>query len=428
MSKQIPVYFDSVVVSSPIENISTSNPNLSRLTVRVFTKYGNRNGSYITEKVANQLIESATSGITPVVGFYDPSSQKWASHTGPTLANAYGYVESFLGWVPYMDTDGVVRDYATFSVILFTDYFEEATKVLGQNQSMELDPQSITGAWTEIDGEEYYVFNTAKMLGFCIIGEHEPCFSVSSFFAKNEDQDNDNENYFEKFSLLLNDLKAQVEQLDEKGGTPPMNEFENQEVVEEEIAENTPDSENFEKENEKVEEENTEFTSSVEDSAAQESDEQSTPDGDNSEFEQLQQNFEELQNSMNELQQQFDALKAHAEELEAFQATANTELEDLRAKNAELQTSVDTYEKQIAEFDNEKKVQLVDKYKKIMDDEIVTPIQEKMQDYSYEELESKLAIAFANTKIVENEETVKVPLSEPEETQFSLLMKKYRKN
>ena len=69
MDKQIPIYFDSVIVASPIERISDSNPNLGRLNVGVFTKYGNRNGSYITDEVANQLIQSATTGDTPVVGF-----------------------------------------------------------------------------------------------------------------------------------------------------------------------------------------------------------------------------------------------------------------------------------------------------------------------------------------------------------------------
>jgi len=78
-----------------------------------------------------------------VVGFFDPETQTWASHTGPTLANSYGYVENFVGWEPFVDTDGVTRDYAVFSVILFTDYFEEAKKIVGQNQSMELDINSI---------------------------------------------------------------------------------------------------------------------------------------------------------------------------------------------------------------------------------------------------------------------------------------------
>jgi len=51
---------------------------------------------------------------------------------------------------------------------------------------MELNPKSITGDWAEIQGEYYYVYTTAKMMGFCVIGSHEPCFSVSAFFSKDE--------------------------------------------------------------------------------------------------------------------------------------------------------------------------------------------------------------------------------------------------
>jgi len=79
------------------------------------------------------LIASATKGDTPVVGFFDPESKNWASHTGPTLASAYGYVEYFDGWQPFTDSDGQTRDYAVFSVVLFSRYFNEANFVVGQN-------------------------------------------------------------------------------------------------------------------------------------------------------------------------------------------------------------------------------------------------------------------------------------------------------
>ena len=239
MDKQIPIYFDSVVVSSPLQQISEANPNIGRLQVRVFTKYKNRNGSYITDEVAEQLIQSATSGQTPVIGFFDPETKTWASHTGPTLANGYGYVESFVGWEPFEDTDGITREYAVFSVILFTDYFEEANNILGQNQSMEIDPESITGDWAEFDDEYYFVYKTAKILGFCVIGSHEPCFSVSSFFSQNDDT---YKSQYEKFSSLLSDLKAQVEETQQntKGGETQMNEFENQSQVTESVVETEP--------------------------------------------------------------------------------------------------------------------------------------------------------------------------------------------
>ena len=421
MDKQIPIYFDSVIIDSPFQEISQGTPNIGRLKVRVFTKYGNRNGSYITEAVADQLINSACNGNTPVVGFFDPDTQSWASHTGPTLANAYGYVEDFLGWQPFEDTDGITREYAVFSVVLFTDYFNEAQKILGQNQSMELDPNSITGDWARIEDNEYFVYTTAKMLGFCIIGEHEPCFSVSSFFAKNDDA---YISQYEKFSSLLSDLKMQVKEAEnnQKGGEQPMNEFENQEAVEE-----TPSV--VVEENVTENEVTTEFTAeeaNIEAEAEIEVVEEPQQDS-NSDFELLQQQFNELQVSFNELQQQYSAAQEKINEFEAFQTTANTEIETLRNQNAELQASIQTYEAKIEEVETSRKNNLIEKYEKVMSEEEIKPVREKLNDFSYEELESRLAIIFANSKMAGGE-VKKVPLPEPQESQFALLMSKYRKN
>ena len=429
MEKQIPIYFDSVIIDSPFQGISESNPNIGRLKVRVFTKYGNRNGSYITEAVANQLIESATQGTTPVVGFFDPATESWASHSGPTLANGYGYVENFLGWEPFEDTDGVTREYAVFSVVLFTDYYEEAKKIFGQNQSMELDPFSIDGDWTMIEGQEYFVYTKAKMLGFCVIGEHEPCFSVSSFFSKNDDI---YKTQYEKFSSLLFDLKAQVEEAEKnnEGGEQPMNEFENKDVVEQvenpQVQEEVQDT--FQQTEEIVKSEvveTPEETVFEEKSAESEPEVQETVSEEPSEFEVLQTKFNELQESYNQLQSDYSTAQARIEELEQFQTSTNTELENLRSKNEELQTSLQTYENQALEVENNRKNELIEKYEKVMKEEEISDIKDKANDFSYDELESKLAIAFANKQMAGNE-VKKVPLPDPEQTQFALFMEKYR--
>ena len=435
MEKQIPIYFDSVIVDSPFQGISESNPNIGRLKVRVFTKYGNRNGSYITEAVANQLIESATQGTTPVVGFFDPETQSWASHSGPTLANGYGYVENFLGWEPFEDTDGVTREYAVFSVVLFTDYYEEAKKIFGQNQSMELDPASIDGDWTMIENQEYFVYTKAKMLGFCVIGEHEPCFSVSSFFSKNDDI---YKSQYEKFSSLLFNLKAQVEEAEKnnEGGEQPMNEFENQEVVEQ--VENPQTQEEVQDTFEQVAtEEEVVETETVEASAAEanfeeqpaesEPEVQESVSEEPSEFEALQTQLNELQESYNQLQTDYEVAQTRIAELEQFQTSANTELETLRTQNEELQTSLQAYSAQALEAENSRKNELIKKYEKVMKEEEISEIKEKANDFSYDELESKLAIAYANKQMAGND-VKKVPLPEPQESQFALLMKKYRKN
>lgn len=394
MDKQIPIYFDNVIIASPLEQVSESNPNLGRLQVGVFTKYGNRNGSYITDAVAEMLINSATKGDTPVIGFFDPESKTWAGHTGPTLANAYGYVESFDGWKPLTDTDGVSRDYAIFNVIIFTKYFEEASLIVGQNQSMELDINSIDGDWADIEGFEYFVYTKAAIQGLCVIGSHEPCFSVSSFFEKKYNSQ------YEKFSSLLAEAKAQVEEAmnNNKGGEQQMNENENQETVspEFEVVEETP----------VVEESPVEEAPAVEEVAP--AVEEEAP-------------ADELQTQYEELQSQFEAATARIQELEAALTSANTECDELKA-------AVEKYEAAARAAEEERKIQLVEKYEKILNDaEEISIIKDKINDYSYDELEGKLAIMFANTQFAGGE-VKKVPLPEPQkESQFALLMKKYSK-
>jgi hypothetical protein len=53
MERQIPIYFDAQIMDSPITTIAESESNIGRLRVAAFTKYKNRNGSYISDAVAN---------------------------------------------------------------------------------------------------------------------------------------------------------------------------------------------------------------------------------------------------------------------------------------------------------------------------------------------------------------------------------------
>ena len=414
MDKKIPIYFDAIIIDSPVQEISINNSEIgngSRLKVAAFTKYKNRNGSYITDEYAEKLIESATRGDTPVVGFFDPESQEWASHTGPTLANGYGYVERFEGWEPYTDSDGVTRDYAIFSVVLFSKYYQEARKITGQNQSMELDPTTIEGDWANFDGEEYYVYTKGNMLGLCVIGSHEPCFSVSHFFSKNDDT---YKSQYEKFSSLLFNLKAQVEEAEKnkQGGEQQMDE-----VKENVVEEFTPETDNVEeKPAENFEEKPVEKETPAEESADEPS-----------EFEVLQQQFKDLENSYSELQSKFEQAETRIAELEAVQTATNEELESFKVKNSELQEVITSYEAENAAREEERKNELIKKYEKHLVEEEITPIRDRVKDFSYDELNSKLAIIYANKQLTDSEEPKQVPLPEPEESQFALLIKKYRK-
>jgi len=411
MDREIPIYFDTIIIDSPTQEVSNEDLNACRLHVGVFTKYKNRNGSYITDDYADFLIKSATRGNCPVVGFFDPEGQEWASHTGPKLANGYGYVESFDGWTPFEDTDGVTREYATFSVILFTDYYEEARKIKGQHQSMELDPETIDGDWADFDGEPYFVYTKGNMLGFCVIGAHEPCFSVSSFFSKNDDT---YKSQYEKFSSLLLGLKEKFEETQNttKGGEQPMDENMNKEVEEPVVnpAEEPTEFENVEPDEVPAAEEPV-----VEEPVAAEEPAEPT------EFEKLQQAYDTLQASFNELQTKFDEATNSISEF-------NTTIEELKAENANLKTAVANYQAVEAQIEVDKKNTLIEKYEKVLEEEEINEIKNKINDFSYDELEGKLAIVFANKQMTGSEEpTKKVPLPEPEKSSFALLIEKYRK-
>ena len=437
MDKKIPIYFDAIILDTPVQELSVSNGSDigSRLNVAVFTKYKNRNGSYITDEYAEHLIDSATQGDTPVVGFFDPETQSWASHTGPTLANGYGYVERFIGWEPLTDTDGVTRDYAVFSVVIFTKYYEEAKKIRGQYQSMELDARTIEGDWANFDGEEYFVYTKGDMLGFCVIGSHEPCFSVSSFFSK---EDEAYKSQYEKFSLLLSGLKTQVKEAEItiKGGEQPVDKFELNEqsaAVEESTVEEQSTTEEVQvEESEQVTVETdvtTEFSAESETPVEENKQVQDVEDKtESSEFENLQSAFENLQNTYNELQNNYNELSNTVADLTAANNEFAAQIESLTAEKTALENSLANYEAQANEILQEKKNNLIKKYEKVLSAEEIENFRAKINDISYDELESKLAITFANQKLVDTNVEKKVLIQEQKsESQFALLMKNYKK-
>ena len=431
MKRDIPIYFDNAVIMSPAEPINGSS-GLNRLKVGVFTRYGNRNGSYIKDDVADMMIASATKGDTPVVGFFDPETKNWASHTGPTLASAYGYVEYFDGWKPFTDTDGVEREYAVFSVVLFTRYFNEANFVVGQNQSMELDINSIEGDWANIGDQEYFVYTKAEIMGLCIIGDHEPCFSVSSFFAK---KDETYKSQYEKFSSLLADLKAKVEEAEKQpieGGEHQMENVVNPEVneptpvqepevepaIQEPVA---PAAEPVAEDPVAEPAAEPAVEPEVEPAAEPEGEPEGEPESAVEPAPDFEAQIAELQNQLTEMTTNYENAQTRIAELEA-QITSASETE------AGLRSEIATYEAERARLEVEKKNALIERYSNNLAEEEIADVREHINDYSYNEIESKLAITFANKQMAGSADNKVVPLPEPVVDEFALFMEKYRKN
>lgn len=447
MNKPIPVLFSGSITSPTA--ISENNPSVGRALVKVFTKYGNRNGSYITEAVAKQLIDSAPN--CPVVGFFDPQSGDWGTHVGPTLASAYGYVEKFQGWETAQDSDGVDRDYAVFSVILFSNYFNAANKIVGKSQSMELDVNSIDGEWTMIDGNEYFVYSKAKMLGFCVLGDEvEPCFSSSAFFSKEEA----GETQFEKFSKLLFELKEKVEKLE--GGETAMENFENiQETVEEvstefeEVVEEVV--ENVVENNDNIEENTSEATYSMEESEETTSETTySVEEAVEVTEETVEETVEEVANYSeetseteeevvtvdyealyNEIKAQYDtAITSHEEIVNNYIATIEENkqtIDNLNMALNEANEKISAYEVQAVNVEQARKAELIEEYTNEIPKEQMNEIKDSVNDFTYEELESKLAVAFARFTMKKDKEVLRAPINQPEESDFAKLMKNYKR-
>ena len=156
---------------------------------RIFYKYGNRNGTYITDEFAEQLIK--TLPYTPVKGIFDEEEGDYTDH-GEKRSDGriYGIVpaEPNVSWEEHEDEDGVVRTYACVDVLIYTGIYKEANEIIGKGQSMEIYTPSIKGDWKIINGKKYFVFSEGVFLGLQALGDSvEPCFEGAAFFSLYED-------------------------------------------------------------------------------------------------------------------------------------------------------------------------------------------------------------------------------------------------
>ena len=173
------IYEFSVSVYGPLEKY---NDVLSKARVRIFYKYENRNGTYITDEFADYLL--STVPYAPVKGIYEDGD--FTDHgQARDEGRIYGIcpADPNVSWEPHMDEDGVVRTYACADVLIFTALYPEASEIMGKSQSMELYPPSIEYHEAIIDKKRYIVFDKGCFLGLQALGDTvEPCFEGSSFY------------------------------------------------------------------------------------------------------------------------------------------------------------------------------------------------------------------------------------------------------
>ena len=195
MSENIITDF-SVAIYGVLEKYTET---ISKGRCRIFYKYGNRNGTYITDEFAEKLLASIP--YTPVKGIYNEEEGDYEDHGKKrSEGRIYGIVPANpnFAWEEHEDDDGVTRTYACVDVLIYTALYAEAHDIIGKPQSMELYVPSLKGDWKIINGKKYYVFTEGCFLGLQALGDCvEPCFEGAAFFS------------------LYEDLKKMVQQIEE---------------------------------------------------------------------------------------------------------------------------------------------------------------------------------------------------------------------
>ena len=186
--------------SSPIEwiNVYAVNEYISRGTVKIFYTGKNRNGSYISKPVGEQIAASLPG--SPIVGLYNEDTEDFEDHarelvfkdgevkiTSKTIP--YGFIGENANpiWKEFEDIDtGELRTYVVVDCYLWTGRFPELADVVKNNkgQSMEFFTESVKGDWARFDNdsEETFIINEAYIAGLCILGDTvEPAFEGSAF-------------------------------------------------------------------------------------------------------------------------------------------------------------------------------------------------------------------------------------------------------
>ena len=188
--------FQVTTYGEPVE----VTPTISKIRARLFYKYENRNGSYISDEFAEKLL--STLPYAPLKGIYEEETQDFKDHgMSNDEGRIYGVVpqEPEIEWVKHVDDDGIEREYASCAVYVYSALYEEASKIVGKSHSMELYPPSIKGEWIYAKGRKMFKFTDGAFYGLQVLGDLvEPCFEGAAFFT------------------LYNDILQKFEELDNK--------------------------------------------------------------------------------------------------------------------------------------------------------------------------------------------------------------------
>ena len=376
------------------------NPLMSKCEIKVLYIGENRNHSYISKEVAEDIAKTLRGA--PIVGYYKEEIEDFADHGERVilddegikfecLTKPYGFVapDAKVWFQKFEDTDDfgnkIVREYLMTVGYLWTKQYEECQIALdeGRPQSMELDEESLDGHWSTNNktGMDFFIINDAIFSKLCILGDDvEPCFEgasvtapeVSTSFSKVDDT------FKKTLYTMMQELKYALE-----GGQNMDTENNN---VNPEVAEDivTPvdvngEGTDFAKDDDKTkcakDEDKTKCAKEEEEENANSDEEQDSQDNsddsnDNKEEEDKDKKYSLLEENYNDLQQKYSLLEEEYNKLVQFKD----------------------------EIENKQKDELIKSFYMLSDEDKADVIANKAK-YSLDEIEAKLSVICVRKKV-----------------------------
>lgn len=399
------------------------NPGISKADVKVLYLGENRNGSFINKETAMKMSETLRA--CPIVGAYRKDIDDFGDHgeiihiengeiTFDCATVPYGFVapDAKVWFKEFTDYDEfgntVNREYLMTTAYLWTGQYPEIERCVkeGMGQSMELDGKSIDGHWAENSesGIEFFIINDASFTKLCVLGDGvEPCFEGASVEAPNISDKFSKEGFTTTLYNMMNELKfalaENAEKTDESESVveETTNFAEKQEEVEETADEAVDFTENAEESTESAEvvEENldqeSDFSANTEEEKESEEVVENTEESADNEFAEKDAEIETLKSEIASLQEKYSLLEIEAEELRSYKASRISADKDA----------------------------LINKYNMLSDDDKAEIIANK-DSYSYEEIESKLALLYVKKNVDFDDQEEEVPVSNEATLTFGL--------
>ena len=390
---KIPLIFQAKIV----EHTPMENSGFTSCRARVFYTGLNRNGSYIDKQFAEILIGTASG--CPVVGLWDYEKHDFTDHSPSDRKRAYGFIPENpnFAWETSLDYDGVEREYASFDIILWTKAFEEANEIINHPLSMELNPDSINGSFSVVNGEYCFYFTSAELLGVCVLGYGvEPCFEGAKFITLEE------ANEFKRLFKLDKEEALKTYNAEKDKGEPSMGEEKEKDEILDNVEEFT-----------QIRDEDIEVEEPIEESPSEPTSDYKLDEPVESEPEPEEDPKEKFVKMVAELEQQNEDFKNKIQELE-------NKVTKLEEENFSLNEFKQNKEK-------EEKLEVLNSYSDVLTKEETDGL--NIDEFSKDDLSDKLA-AMAYRKIANHKsadfQLINTNINPVEKDDISSIVKRYK--